>query len=116
VSWIGTLMNQDKCNPGGESAAYAVKYGSAKTTFAQIVNNVRVPIAFVTQSSGLVGLSWFAMVLRSVCWVLTEKRVGRDSWAVRLAAPAIPCSQLADRRAVGGGLPLGRGCMVRGGM
>ena len=55
VSWIGTLMNQDKCNPGGESAAYAVKYGSAKTTFAQIVNNVRVPIAFVTQSSGLVG-------------------------------------------------------------
>jgi len=55
VSWIGTLMNQDKCNPGGESAAYAVKYGSAKSTFAKIVDNVRVPIAFVTQDSGLVG-------------------------------------------------------------
>lgn len=55
VSWVGTLMNQDKCNPGGESAAYAVKYGSAKSTFASIVNNVRTPIAFVTQTSGLVG-------------------------------------------------------------
>jgi Tfp pilus tip-associated adhesin PilY1 len=55
VSWIGTLMNQDKCNPGGESAAYAVKYGSAKSTFAKIVDNVRVPIAFVPQDSGLVG-------------------------------------------------------------
>ncbi|WP_374492369.1 pilus assembly protein [Zoogloea sp.] len=55
VSWIGTLMNQDKCNPGGESAAYAVKYGSAKSTFATIVNNVRVPIAFVSSTSGLVG-------------------------------------------------------------
>lgn len=56
VSWIGTLMNQDKCNPGGESAAYAVKYGTAKSAFAKIENNARVPIEFVSSSSGLVGL------------------------------------------------------------
>lgn len=55
VSWVGTLMNQDKCNPGGESAAYAVKYGSAKSAFATVQNGVRVPIAFVTSTSGIVG-------------------------------------------------------------
>jgi len=55
VSWVGTLMNQDKCNPGGESAAYAVKYGSAKSAFGTVQNGVRVPIQFVTSTSGLVG-------------------------------------------------------------
>lgn len=55
VSWVGTLMNQDKCNPGGESAAYAVKYGSAKTAFGTVQNGVRVPIPFVTSASGIVG-------------------------------------------------------------
>jgi type IV pilus assembly protein PilY1 len=56
VSWIGTLMNQDKCNPAGESAAYAVKYGTAKTAFAKIVENARIPIEFVSSSAGVVGL------------------------------------------------------------
>ena len=56
VSWVGTLMNQDKCNPAGESATYAVKYGTAKSAFAKIDNNARVPIEFVSSSAGLVGL------------------------------------------------------------
>lgn len=55
VSWVGTLMNQDKCNPGGESAAYAVKYASAKSTFGTVQNGVRTPIAFVSSTSGIVG-------------------------------------------------------------
>ncbi len=56
VSWIGTLMNQDKCNPAGESVAYAVKYGTAKTAFAKIVENARIPIESVSSSAGVVGL------------------------------------------------------------
>ena len=56
VSWVGTLMNQDKCNPAGESSTYAVKYGTAKSAFAKTEGNARVPIEFISSSSGLVGL------------------------------------------------------------
>ncbi len=55
VAWIGTLMNQDKCNPNGESTAYSVAYGSAKSSFGSIQNGVRVPIPYVTSTSGIVG-------------------------------------------------------------
>lgn len=55
VVWIGTLMNQDKCNPNGESAAYSVAYGSAKSSFGTLQNGVKVPIPYVTSTSGLVG-------------------------------------------------------------
>ena len=53
VSWVGTLMNQDQCNPSGESAVYSTKYGSGKTTFSMVVDGVKKPIEFVSSTSGL---------------------------------------------------------------
>lgn len=55
VAWIGTLMNQDKCNPAGQSSAYAVHFASAKTAFGRVQNGVRVPVEMVTSASGVVG-------------------------------------------------------------
>jgi len=55
VAWIGTLMNQDKCNPAGQSSAYAVHFASAKTAFGRVQNGVRVPVEMVSSASGVVG-------------------------------------------------------------
>lgn len=55
IAWIGTLMNQDKCNPAGQSTAYAVHYESAKTAFGRIQNGVRVPVEMVSSPTGVVG-------------------------------------------------------------
>lgn len=55
VAWIGTLMNQDKCNPAGQSNAYAVHFASAKTAFGRVQNGVRVPVEMVSSTSGVVG-------------------------------------------------------------
>lgn len=55
VAWIGTLMNQDKCNPAGQSTAYAVHYESAKTAFGRIQDGTRVPVEMVSSATGVVG-------------------------------------------------------------
>lgn len=55
VAWIGTLMNQDRCNPAGQSSAYAVHFSSAKTAFGRVQNGVRVPVEMVSSASGVVG-------------------------------------------------------------
>ncbi|KAB2968919.1 PilC/PilY family type IV pilus protein [Zoogloea sp.] len=56
VAWVGTLMNQDKCKPAGQSTAYAVHYDSAQTAFGRLVNGAYERVPYITSSDSLVGL------------------------------------------------------------
>jgi type IV pilus assembly protein PilY1 len=57
VSWVGNQMSTDKCDSTGESSAYAVKYGTAKSVFGSNANGARVPVNKVKTSSSLAGAS-----------------------------------------------------------
>ncbi|MCX9155069.1 PilC/PilY family type IV pilus protein [Niveibacterium sp. 24ML] len=60
ISWVGTRMNTDPCDPVGQSSIYAVKYGSAKSVLTETVTvggvSSTLPIAFNKTADGLVGL------------------------------------------------------------
>lgn len=87
VSWVGSAMTQDKCNPAGVSSTYAVKYGTAKSVFSLLdaTSNAVTVQGSIPSSVGLAGL-------RLVRYGSTIRLVGSRSDA---SAPSFVGSQVS---------------------
>ncbi|MDD3354386.1 PilC/PilY family type IV pilus protein [Zoogloea sp.] len=56
LTWVGSLMNDDPCNPAGTSRTYSVSYGSGQSRLYELVGGLRSPAQYLSSSKGFAGV------------------------------------------------------------